>query len=141
MDLVWLGRRPVLHVVYCHSCYGNAAFIENMTALRLWQLFIKIWFTVYCGYPDVLHIDSEPSFMVGPFRDAAECSRVVVQVSNIEGHYAIGVGERYHAPLQRVYNAARLEDPSLASEPALRLAIKAIKDTMGPNGVVPSLLV
>lgn len=77
-------------------------------------MFINIWVTVYCGYHDVLRIDREPSFMAGPFRDAAECRGVVIPATNTEGHNAIGVCELYHAPLLRVYKSARLDDPSLA---------------------------
>lgn len=79
--------------------------------------------------------------MAVPFRDAAEGSVVVVQSSNIEGHNEIGVGERYHAPLRRVYSASHLYDPSLAPELALRLDVKSINDTMGPKRLVPSLRV
>lgn len=63
-----------------------------------------------------------------------------MQASNIEGKNATGVGEWYHTPPRRVCNVPGLYAPYLALELALRLATEAIKDTMAPNGLVPSLL-
>lgn len=101
-------------MVDCHTSYGKADFIEDKTSQGLWKLFIKIWVTVCCGYPYLLRIDSEPLFMAAYFRDAAQRSGVVVEDSKIEEHNAIRVGERIHALLRRVYDFARLDDPSLA---------------------------
>lgn len=64
-----------------------------------------------------------------------------VQLSGVEGHDAIGVGERYHQPLRQVFHKVLKDHPSIDSEIGLRLAVKALNDTAGPEGVVPSLLV
>ena len=53
----------------------------------------------------------------------------------------MGAGERYHDPLRRVFKKVKHEYPSLNRELALRISVKAINDTMGPEGLVPSLLV
>ncbi|KDN69178.1 hypothetical protein CSUB01_12252 [Colletotrichum sublineola] len=51
----------------------------------------------------------------------------------------IGKVERYHAPLRRAYKIFRDEGESPTV--ALQLAVKAINDTAGPDGLVPTLLV
>lgn len=59
----------------------------------------------------------------------------------VEAHNSIGKVERYHAPRRRAYKILRDEDPSLSPEAALQMAVKAVNDTAGPNGIVPTLLV
>lgn len=49
--------------------------------------------------------------------------------------------ERYYTPLRRAYNIIRDEDSSLSREGALQCAVKAVNDTAGLNGLVPTLLV
>lgn len=83
---------------------------------------------VYYGYPDFLQIDRDPSFTADPFRDATEGCGIVVQTSAIEGHNAMGICERYHAPLRRVYNAVKFGNLSASLDFALRLAVKSINE-------------
>lgn len=65
---------------------------------------------------------------------------MVIQASGVESHHAMGVVERYHTPLRRVFNAVRIDDPGLSDELSLPLVLKAVNVTMGPDGLVPSLL-
>lgn len=51
------------------------------------------------------------------------------------------MGERYHAPLRRIFNKIRYGVPGVDFKLGLRLAIMAMSDTMGPNGLIPSYLV
>ena len=71
------------------------------------------------------------------------CDKVGIEVkeSGIEHHNALGAGERYHDPLRRVFKKVKHEYPGLNRELALRISVKSINDTMGPEGLVPSLLV
>ena len=60
----------------------------------------------------------------------------------IEAHWSIGKVERYHAPLRRAYEILRTELDSNTSDAAvLQMAVKAVNDTAGPDGLVPTLLV
>lgn len=79
--------------------------------------------------------------MAAAFRQSAEGCGVVIQASDREGHNALELGDRYHATLRLVYNAIRMEHTDFPSPLALRLAVKAINDTVGRNGLVPTLLV
>lgn len=114
LDLVWLNKRPVLHVVEVHILYQNAAFINGKSYRDLWKFFLTIWDTIYSGYPDVLRVDREPSFMGAPCRDAAEACSMVLQSFVVEQHNAIGAGERYHSLLRRVFNVIRLDEHLLS---------------------------
>ena len=59
----------------------------------------------------------------------------------VEAHWSIGKVERYYAVLRRAYQIVSEELPDLDKEMALQMAVKAVNDTAGPNGLVPTLLV
>lgn len=64
-----------------------------------------------------------------------------MKTTGVESHNSLALGERYHAPLRRLFNKVRHAEPTLIPEMALRVAQKSLNDTMGPNGLVPTLLV
>eukprot|EP00171_Calliarthron_tuberculosum_P002038 IDg2038t1 len=49
--------------------------------------------------------------------------------------------ERYHKPLRRAYEIISKEVLNIDRESALQYAVKAINDSVGPDGLVPTLLV
>jgi hypothetical protein len=50
--------------------------------------------------------------------------------------------ERYYAPLRRAYEIMRAElDSSTSDAAVLQMAVKAVNDTAGLDGLVPTLLV
>ena len=59
----------------------------------------------------------------------------------VEAHWSIGAVERYHAVLRRAYLIVRDEIPDATPESMLQMAVKAVNDTAGPDGLVPTLLV
>ena len=71
----------------------------------------------------------------------ADAVGTVVQNSRVEYQNSIGSGERYYAPLRRVFNEIILEDPKIERKTALQLLVKATNDTMRSDGIVPSYLV
>lgn len=56
-------------------------------------------------------------------------------------HHSIGQLERSTGPLRRIYTIITSEIPGIDPESALQMAFKAINDSVGPNGLVPTLLV
>ena len=50
--------------------------------------------------------------------------------------------ERYHAPLRRVYNIITVNSPAnINTALTLQAAVKACNNNVGPNGLIPTLLV
>lgn len=49
--------------------------------------------------------------------------------------------ERYHEPKRKAYKCVTQEAPHLDNEAALKMAVKAVNDSKGPNGLITSLLV
>jgi hypothetical protein len=64
-----------------------------------------------------------------------------VKETPTEAHHSNGIVERYHVPLRRAYDIVAKEMPDLNKEARLQMAVKAVNDTAGPNGLTPTLLV
>jgi hypothetical protein len=68
----------------------------------------------------------------------------------VEAHNSVGKVERYHAPLQRAYEIIcneignkqnEIGNKQINKEMILQMVVKAVNDTAGPDGIVPTLLV
>lgn len=75
------------------------------------------------------------------FPELAAFEGIELQLSPVEVHHAVGIGKRYHAALLRIFLFVRKSYPPLSSHGALRLATKMMNETIGPERLVPSLLV
>jgi len=49
--------------------------------------------------------------------------------------------ERYYSPLRRIYYIIITELPDINKDIALQMAFKVINNFVGPNGLIPTLLV
>lgn len=97
--LLWLARRPVLHVVDTHTRYQNAVFIKDKSVQGLWEVSIVCWTSVYTSYPQTIRLDKESSFDNSFFRQACTEQGIHLQFSGVESHNRIGIREKFHGPL------------------------------------------
>ena len=145
LDLCWLERngtnRAALHIVDLHTGFSSAAFLAGQTVEQVWDAFLTSWATTYLGYPVTLRLDQGRQFQAGGFSSRAAAAGILIKPTGVESHNSLALGERYHAPLRRIYNKIRASHPSVQPDIALRLACRAMNDTMGPDGLVPTLLV
>jgi hypothetical protein len=49
--------------------------------------------------------------------------------------------KRYYSPLCRIYHIITAELPDISKDIALQMAFKAINNFIGPNSLIPTLLV
>ena len=49
--------------------------------------------------------------------------------------------KRYYSPLYRIYYIITVKLPDISKNIALQMAFKAINNSTGPNGLMPTLLV
>jgi hypothetical protein len=66
---------------------------------------------------------------------------IKVKIVPVKAHNSVGIVERYHSPIRRAYLIITTEIPGINKDMALQIAFKAINDTAGPDGLVPTLLV
>ena len=141
MGLMFLNQRPVLHVVDRDTKFNSARFLQNETAETAWNTFREMWVSMYVGYPDIISADQGPQFRSKYWRSVTKLAGIVLKLSGVESHNAINVGETYHEFLRRIFNKAIADNHQLSHEDLLVLSTKALNDTAGPNGLVPTLLV
>jgi transposase InsO family protein len=142
IDIMYLeGNLPVLHVVDTATAFNAAKFLKDISTRQVWDTLRLCWIDVYQGPPDWVVTDAGKQFRSAEFRQLAKEMTISLKEVPIEAHNSIGKVERYHAPLRRAYEILRAEDPLASRESALQAAVKAVNDTAGPNGLVPTLLV
>ena len=125
---------------YSDTLFGRN-FCPSRSTTDIWHSFLACWSTAYVGHPDIIRVDQESAFTSQEFEKLAHRNGIHIQLSGVQSHNAIGPGERYHQPLRRIFNRINEDVPTIDPHLALQLAIKAMNDTSGPEGLVPSLLV
>jgi hypothetical protein len=66
---------------------------------------------------------------------------IKVKIVPIEAYNSIGIVKRYYGPIWRAYLIITTEIPGINKDIVLQMAFKAINNTIGPDGLVPTLLV
>ena len=66
---------------------------------------------------------------------------ITTKIVPVEAHWLIRKVERYYTVLRRAYQIVSKELPDLDKEMALQITVKAVNNTIGLNGLVPTLLV
>lgn len=142
-DVVHLEGRQAVHIVDDATGFQAAMFVKDMKAKTVWDAIHKCWINTYLGPPDLLTTDEGREFYSTEFKQYAKQLGVNAQTVPVEAHNSVGKIERYHTPLRRAYKIIRaeLKDENIDDEACLQMAIKAINDTAGPDGLVPTLLV
>ena len=107
MDTMFLERKSVLHVVDKDKKFSAAAFLRSETTEETWETFMRIWVSVYIGFPDTIATDQGTQFQ-------SQRRRTLLLMAGIQNNFS-GV------------------------QNALMLAIKAMNDSAGPQGLVPTL--
>ena len=59
-----------------------------------------------------------------------------MKLTGVQHHNGIGLKERYHGPLRTIYRRIKKECPDIDDNFALKFAVKAMNDTVGPEGLV-----
>ena len=107
---------------------------------------IVIWIDIHLRPPDHIVHDAGSNFVSKEFKQYANSLAITTKAVPVEAHWSIGVVERYHPILKRAYAVIVADIPEIdknnyGKELALQMAVKAVNDTAGPDGLVPTLLV
>lgn len=71
----------------------------------------------------------------------ARLSNVEVNRTGIEAHSSLCLGKRYQEPPRSTYLKIVIAQPTTDKHLALSLAVKAMSEALGPEGLLPSALV
>ena len=170
IDIMWIQGKHVLHVVDRATHFQAARFIPDDSTETIWRTFMQMWVLVYLGPPDNLRHDQGTQFVSPKLQAMAAEAGISCRPVGIEGAHAMGVGERYHAPLRKTFLKLQktYQIPSLDTEVPegsrgpgrprknprkvtrsvnvedeflLSIAVMAVNTTIGPEGLCPILLV
>ena len=143
IDVLYLDSRPVLQVVDSSTSFQAARFLKDMSAKNAWDTLRICWIDTYQGPPEYIVHDAGKNFSSTEFRQHARSMAIEVKEIPVEAHNSIGKVERYHIPLRRSYEIIRdeLDSEQIDKEIILQMAVKAVNDSAGPDGIVPTLLV
>lgn len=110
--------------------------------MAVWNDFMKSWVFKYVVFPDTVARDQGPQFTSIEWRKMRQKAGVLEQAYGVENHNKIGLGERYYSylDLRKVYENIAAKEPFMESGIVFELAIKAIDDKVGPNSLLPTLL-
>lgn len=141
IDQMWIQKRPILNVVDVDTRYSAASFLDGESTEDVGEPSLLCWVSTYMGYPDIVKGDSGSVFTSRKWNKLADNVGVAIEITPVESSNSTGVGERIHDPLRRIYHKIHRDHPGHRKELILALAAKAMNDTIGPEGLVPSLLV
>jgi hypothetical protein len=99
------------------------------------------WIDTYLGPPDHIVSDAGKNFVSKEFKEYANTIGIRTKAVPVKAHNSVGIVEQYHGPLRRIYQIMRVKLPGVDKDVALQIAFKALNDTAGPDGLVPTLLV
>jgi hypothetical protein len=67
---------------------------------------------------------------------------IEIEEISVKAHHFIGKIEKYHALVKRAFEVITADlNNTIISEHMLQITVKAVNNTAGPNGLVPTLLV
>ncbi len=140
MDIMKIGEHKLLRVVDTGTHFGAAQFLDSEDVQSVWQALLKCWVLVYAGQPDVFSWTKGSVFTSKNWKQLADENGLILKFSSVQHHNGISSCERFHAPLRNIYRKIELGCPPIERDLVLQTAIKSMNDIIGPEGLVPSML-
>ena len=140
IDIMYLDSDPVLHIVDESTHFSAARFLPTVSTTAIWSTLLECWALVYTGLPNRILVDQGSSFG-DQFKAFGRILQVDVTSTGVEAHSSLRIGERYHQPLRTAFRKLSIAYPTLPRPLLLSMSVKAMNDTLGPEGIVPSALV
>lgn len=141
IDIFYIDGKPVLHMVNEATRFQAAKWLTNVSAGSLWKALRKCWIDFYLGSPDVITHDADKNFMGRAFAGKADMLHIAAKSVPVESAKSMSIVERYHSPLRRAFFVIKKKASNPDHYYALQLAVKEINDSIGSDGLVPTLLV
>lgn len=141
-DTMFLDGRPVLHIVDESTNFTAASFLKSQSSSEIGKGILRSLVHTYMP-PDFQPVDQGSASTSLEFKGNDEALGIKMREAPIKTSGAIGVVERYHAPLHRSFNKVgeMISKDQASDNECLRMAVFSVNSTMGLEGSVPMLLV
>ena len=90
-----------------------------MSTKHTWDTLRVCWINTYLGPPDLIVHDAGKNFASNEFRQYAINIGSATKAVLVEAHNSVGLVERYHGPLRRIYQIFVTEIPGIYKDLAL----------------------
>lgn len=140
-DILYIENKPILHVVDKATRFQAAAWLMTVNAESLWIALRRCWIDIYLVPPDIIAHDAGKNFMSRSFEANVDMLHITTKAIPVESAKSMSIVGRCHSPLRKVFKILKKESPDLNDDDALQMSVKAINDSIGPNGLVPTLVV
>lgn len=142
VDVMYIDGEPVLHIVDEATHFMSACFLRNSSTKEVWASIRKCWINVYLGPPDFLRVDQGSNLVSSEFKESAAGLDIVVLDAPVESPSTMSHVERYHEPLRTAFRKISHHLGGKETKfNTLQMAVKSVNDTIGPEGLCPTLLV
>ena len=142
MDIMYIDSMLILHIVYESTRFSAQPDCSPMSAPRTSRTPFCCWASIYTSLPNRILVDQGSNLNKGEIVvSLAVRANAKVQGTGIEAHSSVGIREWYHEPVRTTFRKIVLVYPNVDKVLLLQMAIKAMNDTQGPEGLVPSSLV
>jgi hypothetical protein len=96
----------------------------------------------YAGPSDVIVTNAGKSFVRAEFVANARIIAIEIEEVPVKAYNSIGKIERYYGPVKRAFEVISADfGNAITPDYVLQMAVKAVNDTAGFDGLVPILLV
>jgi Reverse transcriptase (RNA-dependent DNA polymerase) len=141
LDLFWIEKKPVLHIIDRGTRFSAAAFLPAQDAVTVWNTFVRCWVMLYIGWPDSMLTDQGSVFISRAFHSCCNTSGITLRHVGTEAHNSMNVGEKLHGPIRETFLKLKETHPELDDDTRLAHCIYAANAHSGPDGLCPLALV
>jgi hypothetical protein len=101
-----------------------------------------MWIDTYVGPSDVIVTNTSTNFVGSKFVNNARILAIEVKEIPVKAYHLIDKVEKYYSPIRRAFEIITADlGNNVIPDNALQMAVKAVNNTTGPNGFIPTLLV
>ena len=113
VDLFWIEKDAVMHIIDRVTRYSVARFETSQSAENIWNMIIDSWVTIFTGFPNIISHDRGRQFSLEFFKGACAEFGIIAKEVPTESHNSIGLCERYHPNIRRVFRMIKDEYPGM----------------------------
>lgn len=119
MDIIYLNRKPILHVVNAATVFQVGQFLNNMSAKKTWETLRQYWIDTYLGLLDIITYDAGTNFDFTKFWIEAKILSITCYQISVEAHCSIKKNEKCHVFIRCTYDIIQAETRGIISKNAM----------------------
>ena len=141
VNILYINSKSILHIVDNAIRFQIGRWLKEVFAKHVWNQLRYCWIDTYFGLFDFIFMNAGKQFAAKEFKQYAANMRIIVKNVSVKAHHSIGLIERYHGPLRRIYTIIIIEIFGINADLVLQMSFKTFNDSVEPNGLVFTLLV